>query len=163
MKLESLRDLYLQQLQDLYSAETQIVEALPKMAEAANASDLRSAFETHLRETEEQVRRLEKIFQGLGEKPKGHTCEGMKGLLKEGQEMIKMKGEPEVLDAGLIAAAQRVEHYEIAGYGTVRTYAELLGEDEAVRLLERTLQEEELTDEKLTELAESHVNVEAVR
>jgi ferritin-like metal-binding protein YciE len=162
MKLESLKDLYLEQLKDLYSAETQLVDALPRMAEAATARDLRQAFNEHLRQTQEQVRRLERIFQDLGENPKGHTCEGMKGLVKEGEEMIKMRGEPAVLDAGLIAAAQRVEHYEIAGYGTVRTYAELLGRDEHVSLLERTLQEEEDTDERLTQLAESHVNEEAL-
>lgn len=162
MKLESLKDLYLEQLKDLYSAETQLVEALPKMAEAASARDLRQAFNDHLRQTAEHVRRLERIFQDLGDSPKGHTCEGMKGLVKEGEEMIKMQGEPAVLDAGLIAAAQRVEHYEIAGYGTVRTYAELLGRSEHVSLLERTLQEEEDTDEKLTQLAESHVNEEAL-
>jgi ferritin-like metal-binding protein YciE len=161
MKLESLRDLYLEQLKDLYSAETQLVDALPKMADAASAPELKNAFREHLNQTRQHVERLEKIFQTLNERPKGETCEGMKGLIKEGETMIKMKGEPEVIDAGLIAAAQRVEHYEIAGYGTVRTYAELLGEQEAVRLLERTLQEEEETDEKLTEIAESRVNEEA--
>ncbi len=161
MKLESLKDLYLEQLRDLYSAETQIVDALPKMAEAATSPDLRKGFNDHLRQTEEHVRRLERIFQDLQESPKGHTCEGMKGLLKEGSEMTKMRGEPAVIDAGLIAAAQRVEHYEMAGYGTVRTYAEMLGKTEHVSLLERTLQEEEQTDERLTELAESHINVEA--
>jgi ferritin-like metal-binding protein YciE len=161
MKLESLKDLYLEQLRDLYSAETQIVDALPKMAEAATSPDLRKGFNDHLRQTEEHVRRLERIFQDLQESPKGHTCEGMKGLLKEGSEMTKMRGEPAVIDAGLIAAAQRVEHYEMAGYGTVRTYAEMLGKTEHVSLLERTLQEEEQTDEHLTELAESHINVEA--
>ncbi|HKI02787.1 MAG TPA: ferritin-like domain-containing protein [Thermoanaerobaculia bacterium] len=162
MKLESLKDLYLEQLKDLYSAETQLVEALPKMAEAASSADLRKAFNDHLRQTNEHVRRLEKIFQGLQEDPKGHTCEGMKGLIKEGDQMMKMRGESSVIDAGLIAAAQRVEHYEIAGYGTVRTYAELLGKDDHVTLLERTLQDEEETDERLTELAESHVNEEAL-
>ncbi|HEX9942211.1 MAG TPA: ferritin-like domain-containing protein [Thermoanaerobaculia bacterium] len=162
MKLESLKDLYLEQLKDLYSAETQLVDALPKMSGAASSPDLRKAFNDHLRQTEEQVRRLERIFQDLQESPKGHTCEGMKGLIKEGEQMLGMKGESSVLDAGLIAAAQRVEHYEIAGYGTVRTYAELLGRDEHVSLLERTLQEEEETDERLTELAESHVNEEAL-
>ncbi len=162
MKLESLKDLYLEQLKDLYSAETQLVEALPKMAEAASAPDLRKAFSDHLRQTSEHVRRLERIFQDLQENPKGHTCEGMKGLIKEGDQMIHMKGEPPVLDAGLIASAQRVEHYEIAGYGTVRTYAELLGKDDHDSILERTLQEEEETDERLTELAESHVNEEAL-
>ena len=162
MKLESLKDLYLEQLKDLYSAETQLIQALPDMARAATSPDLKSAFNDHLRQTEEHVRRLERIFQDLQQDPKGHTCEGMKGLVKEGQEMIKMRGEASVLDAGLIAAAQRVEHYEIAGYGTVRTYAELLGKDDHVSLLERTLQEEEQTDELLTELAESHVNEEAL-
>jgi len=161
MKLESLRDLYLEQLKDLYSAENQLVDALPKMADAASAPELKNAFREHLNQTRQHVERLEKIFQSLNQSPKGETCEGMKGLVKEGETMLKMKGEPEVIDAGLIAAAQRVEHYEIAGYGTVRTYAELLGEQESVRLLERTLQEEEETDEKLTEIAESRVNEEA--
>jgi ferritin-like metal-binding protein YciE len=162
MKLESLKDLYLAQLKDLYSAEDQLVDALPKMADAAHAPELKNAFREHLNQTKQHVDRLEQIFRKLGESPKGETCEGMKGLVKEGQEMIKMKGEPEVIDAGLIAAAQRVEHYEMAGYGTVRTYAELLGDQEAVRLLERTLQEEEDADEKLTEIAESHINQEAL-
>ena len=162
MKLESLKDLYLEQLRDLYSAETQLVDALPKMAEAATSPDLRKAFNDHLRQTGEHVRRLERIFQDLQENPKGNTCEGMKGLIKEGDQMIHMRGESSVLDAGLIAAAQRVEHYEIAGYGTVRTYAELLDRSEHVSLLERTLQEEEETDERLSELAESHVNQEAL-
>ena len=161
MKMESLKDLYLEQLRDIYSAETQLGEALPKMAEAAKSPDLRSGFNQHLRQTREHVTRLERIFSALGEKPEGHTCHGMKGLIKEGEEMIKAKGEPEVIDAGLIAAAQRVEHYEIAVYGTVRTYAEMLGAEEAVRMLEKTLQEEEETDDKLTELAESHINAEA--
>jgi ferritin-like metal-binding protein YciE len=161
MKLESLKDLYLEQLKDLYSAETQLVDALPKMAERATSSDLKNGFQEHLRQTQEHVRRLEQIFQDLGDSPKGHTCEGMKGLIKEGEEMIKMKGDDKVIDAGLIAAAQRVEHYEIAGYGTVRTYAEMLGKTQHASLLERTLQEEEMTDEKLTRLAETHINQEA--
>jgi ferritin-like metal-binding protein YciE len=162
MKLESLKDLYMEQLKDLYSAETQLVDALPKMADACNSPELKNAFREHLNQTKQHVDRLEQIFKKLGESPKGETCEGMKGLLKEGEAMMKMKGEPEVIDAGLIAAAQRVEHYEIAGYGTVRTYAELIGEADAVRLLERTLQEEEEADEKLTEIAESHINQEAL-
>ncbi len=161
MKMESLKDLYLEQLRDLFSAETQLVEALPKMAEAATSLDLKSGFNHHLRQTREHVMRLERIFSALGERPEGETCQGMKGLIKEGEEMAKANGEPEVIDAGLIAASQRVEHYEIAGYGTVRTYAEMLGADEAVSLLEKTLQEEEETDAKLTELAESHINAEA--
>jgi ferritin-like metal-binding protein YciE len=161
MKMESLKDLYLEQLRDLYDAETQLIEALPKMAEAAHNSDLKNAFHQHLRQTREHVTRLERVFSSLGEKPEGQTCHGMKGLIKEGQEMIKAKGDPDVIDAGLIAAAQRVEHYEIAGYGTVRAYAETLGAEAAVSSLEKTLQEEEATDDKLTELAESHINVEA--
>jgi len=162
MKLESLKDLYLEQLKDLYSAETQLVDALPKMAERASSPDLKQGFQEHLRQTQEHVRRLEQIFQDIGETPKGHTCEGMKGLIREGEEMIKMQGDAKVIDAGLIAAAQRVEHYEIAGYGTVRTYAEMLGKQQHATLLERTLQEEEMADEKLTQLAESHVNEEAM-
>jgi ferritin-like metal-binding protein YciE len=162
MKMESLKDLYLEQLRDLYDAENQLVEALPKMAEAASGPELKMGFNDHLRQTREHVTRLERIFSALGEKPKGHTCQAMKGLVKEGEEMIKAKGDPEVIDAGLIAAAQRVEHYEIAAYGTVRTYAESLGGDEAMRLLEMTLKEEKETDQKLTQLAKSHVNAEAV-
>jgi len=162
MKLESLKDLYLEQLRDLYSAETQLVDALPKMAEAATAPDLKKGFNDHLRQTQEHVRRLERVFKDLNEDPKGETCEGMKGLIKEGSEMAKMKGEDAARDAGLIAAAQRVEHYEIAAYGTVRTYAELLGHDQHVSLLEKTLNEEEETDERLTQLAESHINEEAL-
>ena len=161
MKLESLKDLYIEQLKDLYSAETQLLAALPKMAERATSPDLKQGFQTHLKQTEEHVSRLEQIFRDLGDTPKGHTCEGMKGLIKEGEEMIKMKGDDKVIDAGLIAAAQRVEHYEIAGYGTVRTYAEMLGHSQHATLLERTLQEEEMTDEKLSQLAESHINEEA--
>jgi ferritin-like metal-binding protein YciE len=162
MKLESLKDLYLEQLKDLYSAETQLVDALPKMAEAASAQDLKKGFNDHLKQTQEHVKRLERIFKDLGEDAKGETCEGMKGLIKEGSSMAKMKGEDAARDAGLIAAAQRVEHYEIAAYGTVRTYAELLGHDQHVTLLEKTLNEEEETDDRLTQLAESHINEEAL-
>jgi ferritin-like metal-binding protein YciE len=162
MKMESLKDLYLEQLRDLYDAETQLVEALPKMAEAATSADLKKGFNDHLHQTREHVTRLERIFSALGEKPKGQTCQAMKGLVKEGEEMIKAKGDPEIIDAGLIAAAQRVEHYEIAAYGTVRTYAESLGFEEAVRLLETTLKEEKETDFKLTHLAKTHINAEAV-
>jgi len=158
MKLESLNDLYLEQLRDLYSAETQILDALPKMAAAATSPDLKKGFNDHLRQTEEHVRRLERIFTDLQEKPKGETCEAMKGLIKEGSTMAKASGEPAAIDAGLIAAAQRVEHYEIAAYGTVRTYAESLGRSEHVSLLDKTLQEEKQTDEKLTQLAVSHIN-----
>ena len=160
MKMESLKELYVEELQDLYSAETQITKALPKMAKAATSQALKDAFESHLEETKEQIKRLDQIFENLGESSKGKTCEGMKGLLKEGDELMKEDADPEVLDAGLISAAQRVEHYEMAGYGTVRTYAELLGEDEAVALLEATLKEEKAADSKLSKVA-NKINVQA--
>jgi ferritin-like metal-binding protein YciE len=162
MRLDSLKDLYLEQLKDLYSAENQLVDALPKMAKGAFSLDLKQAFQDHLRQTEEQVRRLEQIFNDLGERPKGQTCEGMKGLIREGEEMLDMKGENKVIDAGLIACAQRIEHYEIAAYGTVRTYAKTLDHKQHVTLLESTLKEESQTDEKLSKLAESHINEEAL-
>jgi ferritin-like metal-binding protein YciE len=160
MKLETMKELLLDELQDLYSAETQITKALPKMAKASSSPDLTQAFESHLQETEGHVQRLETIFKHLKESPKGKTCEGMKGLLKEGDERIKDGGESEVLDAGLISAAQRVEHYEIAAYGSARTYAELLGESEIAKLLEKTLEEEKSADQKLTKVAKK-VNVKA--
>jgi len=163
MRLDSLKKLYVQELRDLYSAENQILTALPKLAKAASSPELQAAFQTHLHETEGQVRRLETIFQKLGETPGGKTCQAMKGLVEEGDELLKENAEPEVRDAGLIAAAQRVEHYEIAGYGTVRTYARLLGDDEAGRLLQQTLDEEGETDKKLTRLAEQLINREALQ
>lgn len=163
MKIESLRDLYVEQLHDLYSAETQLVEALPKMAKAASHPQLQNAFQEHLTQTKTHVQRIEQIFQKLGAKPKGQTCKGMEGLIKEGTEMIKTRGEPAAIDAGLIAAAQRVEHYEIAGYGCVHTYAQQLGEQQDARLLQQTLDEEGQTDKKLTQLAEQLINLEAVR
>ena len=163
MKLNTLRDLYVEQLQDLYSAETQLVEALPKMAKAATHPQLQAAFQQHLAETQQQVQRLEQVFQQLGQKPGGHTCKAMQGLIAEGQEMIKMKGDPAAIDAGLIAAAQRVEHYEIAGYGCVRTYAQQLGDQQNMALLQQTLDEEGMTDKKLTAIAEQVVNIEAER
>jgi len=163
MKIESLRDLYVEQLHDLYSAETQLVEALPKMAKAASTPQLQNAFQEHLTQTKTHVQRIEQIFQKLGTKPKNQTCKGMEGLIKEGSEMIKMKGEPAAIDAGLIAAAQRVEHYEIAGYGCVHTYAQQLGEQQDAQLLQQTLDEEGQTDKKLTQLAEQLINLEAVR
>src|SRR6202011_4469908 len=156
------RELYVNELKDLYSAETQLVKAVPKMAKASSNAELRQGFEEHLRQTSEHVSRLEQIFEALGEKPTGKKCVGMEGLVKEGAETMSEDYEDALMDAAIIGAAQRVEHYEIAGYGTVRTYAELLGDEEAVRLLEKTLQEEEETDDKLTELAESHINAEAV-
>src|SRR5262249_55546325 len=153
MKLESLRDLYLEELADIYSAEQQLVKALPKMAEAANHPRLRAAFENHLEETKGQVDRLETIFNQLPQKPKSQTCKAMKGLIDEGGQMIKMSGEAAVIDAGLIGAAQRVEHYEMAAYGCARTYAELLGEDQAATMLESSLEEEKHADETLNDLA----------
>jgi ferritin-like metal-binding protein YciE len=160
MEMNRLKHLYVEELKDLYNAENQMVKALPKMAKAATAEDLRAGFEEHLEQTKGHVERLEKIFKALGESPKGKKCKGMEGLIKEGAEMIKEQPAPEELDAGLISAAQRVEHYEIAGYGCVATYANLLGEGEAESLLRQTLDEEKETDKKLTQLAE-HINLEA--
>jgi len=153
MPNESLRQLYIDELRDLYNAETQMVKALPKMAKASSNDELRQAFEEHLRQTSEQVSRLEQIFEMLDEKPTGKKCLGMEGLVKEAAETMREDYEDPVMDAGIIGAAQRVEHYEIAGYGTVRTLAELLGEDQHVTLLEQTLEEEKQTDQKLTDLA----------
>ena len=161
MEMQTLRDLYLDQLKDLWSAEKQLVKALPKMARAAGDPQLSQAFTTHLRQTEQQVQRLEQIFEELGESPRGKKCVGMEGLIEEGQELVKEKPGPDVLDAGLIAKAQHVEHYEIAGYGTVRTYAQLLGFDRQAQLLQETLDEEGETDKLLTQLAESSINIEA--
>jgi ferritin-like metal-binding protein YciE len=161
MKENLLRELYVDELKDLYSAENQLVKALPKMARAATSPELRAGFEAHLKQTQEHVARLEQIFEALDESPKGKHCKGMEGLIKEGSEMISEDPEPEELNAGLIAAAQHVEHYEIAGYGCVRTYATLLGEKEAATILEKTLNEEKQTDAKLTQLAEA-INVEAM-
>jgi ferritin-like metal-binding protein YciE len=163
MKLDSLQKLYIEELRDLYSAENQILKALPKMAKAASSPQLQAAFNEHLKQTEGHVNRLETIFKRLDKSPKGKTCKAMEGLVEEGSEMMSEKGEPAVLDAGLIAAAQRVEHYEIAGYGTVRTYARLLGDTEAERLLQQTLDEEGETDKKLTRLAETLINAEAAQ
>jgi ferritin-like metal-binding protein YciE len=160
MKFSSLHDLYVEQLKDLHSAETQLTKALPKMAAAATAPELKSAFTEHLEQTKEQLQRLNQIGEKLGKSLGGHTCAAMKGLIEEGSEWMEEDAEPEVMDAGLIAAAQRVEHYEIAGYGTVHNFSELLGEREATKLLAETLEEEEDTDEKLTTLAQS-INVEA--
>jgi ferritin-like metal-binding protein YciE len=154
MLKDSLRQLYINELKDLYSAETQLVKALPKMAKASSNAELRQGFEEHLRQTSEHVSRLEQIFDMLGEKATGKKCLGMDGLVKEGAEVLSEDYEGAVMDAAIIGAAQRVEHYEIAGYGTVRTFAEILGENEHISLLEQTLEEEKQTDEKLTQLAE---------
>jgi ferritin-like metal-binding protein YciE len=162
MKLDTLQKLYVEELRDVYNAENQLLKALPKMAKGASSGELKKAFETHLGQTEEHVERLEEIFTRLGEKPTGKTCKAMKGLVEEGAEMLGEDGEDSVIDAGLIGAAQRVEHYEIAAYGTLRTFAELLGEEEAVELLQQTLDEEGETDKLLTELAEDIVNEDAL-
>lgn len=161
MSMDSLKDLYIDELKDLYNAENQLVKALPKMAKKASAPELKRAFQEHLEQTKVHVERLEKIFKGLGEKPTGKTCKAMKGLVEEGKEIIDEDGNGSVLDAALIGAAQRVEHYEIAGYGVVRTFASLLGENSVVPVLQKTLDEEGATDKKLTALAETIINVEA--
>jgi ferritin-like metal-binding protein YciE len=160
VKINSLRDLYIDQLRDLYDAENQLVKALPKMAEACASDELREGFEEHLEQTRGHVQRLEQIFERLGEKPKGKKCKGMEGLVKEGSETLDEDMQEDTKDAGIIAAAQRVEHYEIAVYGTVRTWADLLGRDDDAGLLEQTLEEEKETDQKLTQLAEN-INVQA--
>ena len=162
MEMDSLRKLYVDELKDLYSAEKQILQALPRMAKKAKNAQLKQAFELHVQETQKQVERLDQVFEMLGKSPRGKKCKGMEGLLEEGKEMMQEEMEPEVMDAALISAAQRVEHYEIAGYGTVRTYAQLLGEDKHVKLLQQTLEEEGNTDKKLTQLAETSINVEAM-
>ena len=162
MSLESLDTLFLNELKDVYNAEKQILKALPRMAKAATDDALRQAFTKHLRETEGQVKRLERIFKSLGQAPRGKKCKGMEGLIEEGKEIMEEEGAPEVIDAALISAAQRVEHYEMAAYGCLRTYAQLLGHDDAVELLQQTLAEEEATDEALTALGEGGINQAAV-
>jgi ferritin-like metal-binding protein YciE len=163
MQLNNLQDLYIEQLRDLYSAESQLVDALPKMAKAIQHDELRQGFEHHLEQTKQHKQRLEQVFQSLGEKPSGEHCKAMEGLIKEGEELLRMKGDESVRDAALIAAAQRVEHYEIAGYGTVATYAEMLGRDDDKKTLGQTLDEEKETDEKLTKLAKKVVNPDALK
>ena len=160
MEHKDLKELYVDELKDIYNAENQLVKALPKMAKSATSQALRTGFEEHLEQTKEHVERLEKIFSELGEKPAGKKCKGMEGLVSEGQEIMGEDYENEVKDAALISAAQRVEHYEIAAYGTVRTYAQILREEQAVELLEQTLEEEKETDQKLTDLA-GEINVQA--
>jgi ferritin-like metal-binding protein YciE len=161
MSMDSLKDLYVDELKDLYSAENQILKALPQMAKKASAQELKDAFNEHLEVTRKQVERLDEIFTKLGVSPKGKKCKAMEGLIEEGKEVLQEKGEPSVIDAALIAAAQRVEHYEMAGYGCVRTYAKLLEFSDAEKLLQETLDEEAEADEKLTELADSVINPEA--
>ncbi|MDX1963683.1 MAG: ferritin-like domain-containing protein [Pirellulales bacterium] len=161
-KLNTFDDLFLHELKDIYSAEKQLLKALPKMAKAADNEKLREAFAHHLEETQGQVERLDQIASELELRLSGHTCVGMQGLLEEGAELMKMDVEPDLLDAALISAAQRVEHYEIAAYGVARTFATLLGHENVASLLDESLQEEGATDKLLTELAESIINVEAL-
>jgi ferritin-like metal-binding protein YciE len=158
MSLDSLQKLFVEELRDIYNAEKQITRALPKMAKAAESAELQQAFTKHLKETEGQIDRLERIFRDLGQAVRGKTCKGMQGLMEEGKEIMEQEGEGPVLDAALIAAAQKVEHYEMAAYGCLRTYAELLGLSDAEQLLRQTLEEEEATDKTLTELGESGIN-----
>jgi ferritin-like metal-binding protein YciE len=160
-EFNSFNDLFANQIEDLYDAEQRLTKALPKMAEAATSSQLKQAFQAHLTETEGHVSRLERIFREINVEPKRDTCEAMKGLIAEGEEMIKAHGDPDIKDAALIAAAQRVEHYEMSGYGTARTFAQRLGLAQAANLLQQTLNEEKAADEKLTRIAESSVNQKA--
>ena len=158
MSLETLQDLLVHELKDLYSAERQLIQALPKMAKAAGSDELRTAFENHLSQTQEHVVRIETIMESFGESPKGQKCAGMEGLVEEGKNLLKEDADADVMDAGIIAAAQKVEHYEIASYGAVVEYARVLGHTEAVQLLEQTLEEEKTADKLLTRLAEGGIN-----
>lgn len=160
MKMQSLQDLLVDHLKDMYDAEHQIVEALPQMARSASSSQLKKAFEGHLRQTETHVQRLERVFELMGKKATRKTCKGMKGLIQEGSEIMEHEASADVRDAGLIAAAQKVEHYEMAAYGTARTYCQLLEMHDCAQLLQQTLDEEELTDKQLSQIA-TKVNVEA--
>ncbi|HWP91177.1 MAG TPA: ferritin-like domain-containing protein [Thermodesulfobacteriota bacterium] len=166
MKFNTLHDLFISELKDLYSAEKQIVRALPKMAKAASSSELQDAFQEHLQQSKNHIDRLDEIFDMLQVSSRNKKCKGIEGIIEEGQELIskgKTNSNPDALDAGIVAAAQKVEHYEIAGYGTVRTYASMLGHDKAANLLQQTLDEEKETDQKLTLLAETMINVEAAQ
>lgn len=161
MSMDNLQELYVEELKDLYSAENQILKGMPRMIKAASHPQLKRAFAKHEKQTREQVKRLERICKSLGEKPTGKKCVGMEGLIEEAKDLIKEKPAEAVLDAGLISAAQHVEHYEMAGYGTCRTWARLLGYQAHADLLEKTLEEEKQTDLDLTALAESIINIEA--
>src|ERR1700682_507259 len=163
MKMKTMDDLFLAQIKDLYDAEKQLVKALPKMAKAASSQELRQGFQGHLDQTKGHVSRLEQIFDQVGEKASGTKCEGMAGLIDEGEEIVDEIEQSPLRDAGLIGAAQKVEHYEMAGYGTLRTFAQMLGHRQAVTLLEQTLNEEKQTDQRLTQLAESMINEEAIQ
>jgi len=162
MKLDTLKTLYIDELRDIYNAENQLLKALPKMAKAASSEELKDAFEKHLEQTKTHVERLEEVFEDIGEKPKSKTCKAMKGLIEEGSEILQEDGEESVIDAGIIIAAQKVEHYEIASYGSVRTFAQLLGKDRSAELLQTTLDEESEANELLNNLAEDIVNPEAL-
>jgi ferritin-like metal-binding protein YciE len=162
MNLDTLKELYVNELRDLYNAEGQLIKALPKMAKAAASDELKEAFEKHLEQTKGHVQRLEEVFAEIDEKPKGKTCQAMKGLIEEGSEVLKADGEDSVIDAGIIVAAQKVEHYEIVGYGSVRSFAQLLGKDRSAELLQQTLDEESQANELLNQLAEGIVNPEAI-
>jgi ferritin-like metal-binding protein YciE len=161
MEMSNLQDLLVENLKDLYSAETQMLKALPKVAKKVENEQLREALTMHVKETEQQVKRLEQVLSQMGEKPGGKKCHGMEGLLEENKEMMEEDAEPEVMDAGLIVGCQKAEHYEIAGYGSAVTFAKLLGNQEAARLLAQSLNEEERADKKLTEIAETTINVQA--
>src|SRR5438270_6934388 len=163
MKTETMDDLFLAEIKDLYDAEKQLVKALPKMAKASSSQELKEAFQEHLEQTKGHVSRLDQVFQAIGQKAAGKKCAAMTGLIEEGEEIIDQIEQSPLRDAALIAGAQKVEHYEIAGYGTLRTFAQLLGHRDAASLLEQTLNEEKETDEKLTELAESVVNDDAAQ
>lgn len=163
MSLATLHDLMVHELKDLYSAERQLVQALPRMSKNANSDQLRTALDNHLAETEQQVTRLEQILESLGESPRGQKCAGMQGLIEEGKNLLKEEADPDVMDAGIIVAAQKVEHYEIAGYGAVCEYARMMGHTEAVQLLEQTLEEEKNADQRLNEIAEGGINALAER
>ncbi len=163
MKIKSMEDLFIHELKDLYSAEKQMVQGLQKLAKKASREELRTAFSQHLEETRGQVERLEKIFESLERSPRGEKCEGMAGLIEEAEGVMENTEDADVLDAALIATAQKQEHYEISGYGTARTYAQMLGNEEAARLLQQTLDEESAADERLNQLAEGMVNWEALK
>jgi ferritin-like metal-binding protein YciE len=161
MEMSNLQDLLVENLKDLYSAETQMLKALPKVAKAVESEELRAAVQQHIKETETHAERLEQVLTKMGEKAKGKKCKGMEGLLEENKEMLEEDAEPDVMDAGLIVGMQKAEHYEIAGYGSAVTFAKILGDEESARLLAQTLDEEEATDKKLTQIAESSINLEA--
>ena len=163
MEIESLQELLIEEMRDIYSAEVQLTKAMPKMVKKASNPQLKKAFETHLKETEGQIQRLQKIFDKLGKKPTGKKCAAMEGLVEEGKEMMGEDMDDETMDAALIAVAQKVEHYEIASYGTVRTWARHIGDEQTAKLLQQTLDEEGKTDKLLSQLAEKNINIEAAR